>query len=151
MSYINKGHSWSWDDRRDDEGNPIWSYEQKSKDYTDERRTTSAGTGYILDFGSADLNKRFYGELLDAYKGTGEYALTTNNCGHAFQRAVNVIAEELGFPKNNSTIPGNHQKYIKSVLQPRGFVVGTVAYPKITVKEGAGKANGPKEASGRRP
>jgi len=85
MSIID-GVSYSWEGNgQNEDPNP--------SNYTDQRRTTSGGTGYILDFGSPQLNQKFKDSLKSAYEGTGDYKLTKNNCGDAFNNTFAKFEE----------------------------------------------------------
>ncbi|HTE32646.1 MAG TPA: RHS repeat-associated core domain-containing protein, partial [Chryseolinea sp.] len=159
VSYIRRGHSYSWDDYHDEiTGESEWNYDVDASDYTKDRSKTSAGTGYILDFGSDAINEKFWNTLYHAYDdgngGQVEYSLTSDNCGHAFLRAMNKIAGDLKLPtREEGSIPftpAQHGEYILSVLQPKGYVVQINSYSQSGAT-GAGRANRAVEAVGKKP
>jgi len=49
--------------------------------------------GYVLDFSSVSsgANLLFANLIEHAYDDTGGYKFFSNNCGHAFQRAINEL------------------------------------------------------------
>ena len=131
VSYIIDHISFSWQNDVSPEGRGIWTVNDRPMDFITERERTSAGTGYVLDFGRDDLNERFKDVLLKAYVGSNpsnkdRYALLDNNCGSAFQRAINAIAPDLGIPKDDAIKPASHGEYIKKWLQP--YIVNTFRY-----------------------
>jgi len=128
VSYVINGESFSWEGETTPDGKQGRYTTGDPQKYIDERRRTSAGTGYVLDFGSSKLNNKFKNELLKAYQGTGIYALTTNNCGHAFQRAINAMAGDLNISTNWRQAPAQHDAYINSVLKK--YIVNKNLYPK---------------------
>jgi hypothetical protein len=71
----------------------------------------------VLDFKSAEANARFAQLIKDAYNGTGGYGFLTNNCGHAFQRAINRM-NLPGVPTNDKIKPSNHEGFINDHLKP---------------------------------
>lgn len=117
VSYIVDGVSYSWEKfKNPDTGKEEWKVSKSPSDYLFDRGQTSPGRGYVLDFGSAEANARF-GELIkNAYNNTGGYSLTSNNCGHAFQRAINAM-KLPGVPENKVRSPGGHEKFINQHLK----------------------------------
>ena len=114
VSAVIDGISYSW------EGNGM-NKDTDPNNYINQRRTTSGGSGYVLDFGSAELNKKFKDAYLAAFNGTGGYSVKNNNCGHAFLRAINAIAAELGIKpggirKDDAIKPQSHANYIQTAL-----------------------------------
>jgi hypothetical protein len=108
-------------------GREEWRTERPASNYTDDRRKLSSGIGYVLDFGSPVKNRQFAVALLTAYRGTGGYDFTGNNCGHAFQRAINQM-KLPGVPQNTAIKPSRHEKFLKTHLS--NYVVGRTQYPK---------------------
>src|SRR6201988_3180877 len=106
-----------------------WTIKKPSKGYTEERSQASAGKGYILDFGQ-ELNKKFQNALVHAYDWNGPYDPIANNCGRAFNAAINTIAKEAGITKTVSVLPSGIKEYLEKNLAPNGFVKGTVDFPK---------------------
>ncbi|MEO8649244.1 MAG: RHS repeat-associated core domain-containing protein [Acidobacteriota bacterium] len=129
VSYVINGQSASWEGETTPDGKQgRYTKHDNPEDYTNERRKISAGTGYVLDFGSAAINAKFKNALLTAYYGSGVYTLTDNNCGHAFQRAINAIAGDLGIPTTKSIDPQAHRNYITKNLGQ--YLVNKNYYPK---------------------
>jgi len=120
VSYVIDGVSWSFDNTGYHPDNP--------DNYINERRTISGATGYVLDFGSAELNKRFKEAILDAYKDNGKYNVTSNNCASAFGRAINAIASDLQVQMNDSIKPKSHGEYIQKNLRPYIKATNTYSY-----------------------
>ncbi|MCA1629735.1 MAG: hypothetical protein LC774_05195, partial [Acidobacteria bacterium] len=128
VSYIINGTSYSWEAYRDEKtGDETWKQVDPASKYTEERRQLSSGRGYVLDFGSYQANDRFGQLIISAYDGKGGYGFTGNNCGHAFQRALNEM-NISGVPKNNEIRPSRHEKFIKNRLQ--SYIKETKEYPK---------------------
>jgi RHS repeat-associated protein len=128
VSYIIDGRSYSWEMYVNPRtGKEQWRTERPSTLYTDDRRKLSSGVGYILDFGSPAKNRQFAVALLTAYRDTGGYHLTKNNCAHAFQRAVNKM-NLPGVPQNTQIRPSQHEKFLKTHLWQ--YVTGGTHYKK---------------------
>ncbi len=122
VSYVIDGVSWSFDNTDYHRRNP--------DDYINYRRSISGATGYVLDFGSEDLNKRFKDAIVNAYKDNKKYSVTSNNCASAFARAINSIAGDLGVPLNNNIKPKSHGAYIQNHLKPYIKAINTYTYQK---------------------
>jgi hypothetical protein len=125
--------SYSW------EGVFNWTKNTPSSDYTNERAKTSAGTGYILDFGYK-LNEKFQNALKHAYDGYTRYNIKrpygpiTNNCGKAFSVAYNAIAPDIGRRANLALIlPEDVRTFItdkSGMRMPQQYLRGTQNFPK---------------------
>ena len=116
VSYVIDGRSYSWQMYVNPKtGREEWKTDRPASLYTDDRRKLSSGVGYILDFGSPAKNRQFAVALLTAYRGTGGYHLTKNNCAHAFQRAINKM-KLPGVPQNTAIRPSQHEKFLKTHL-----------------------------------
>lgn len=127
VSYVINGYSYSWQAHVDpDTGKEEW-LRMEPVAYVNERRQLSAGKGYVLDLGSADRNQQFGRAIINAYDGKGGYHLLKNNCGHAFQRAVNEM-KLGGFWRNNSIRPSQHEKFIKAYLSD--YIIRVNTYSK---------------------
>lgn len=127
VSYIINGVSYSWQGERDADGNYIWLEDRPASNYTDQRRRIGKGTGYVIDFGDYRTNDKFAQLIISAYDGTGKYKLTKNNCGHAFQRAINGLG--VGhIPRNDEIRPSKHEQFIKQNLYM--YTTAERSYPK---------------------
>jgi RHS repeat-associated protein len=121
VSYIimQEDKSYSWEGLKD------WTIKAASV-YTDERSKSSAGIGFVLDFG-AQLNDQFQYALLHAYDRSGlgktimgtekrTYDPVVDNCGEAFIKAINKISKEIGAPKTHTPFPSGVREYIEKNL-----------------------------------
>jgi RHS repeat-associated protein len=113
MSYNINGESWSWERggwRRDSLENYL-----KQNDWRE-------GIGYVLNDENnpawaaefAQQIESFHGDGNSAIPGFGPYGLIHDNCGEAFCRAVN----NMGLPRNDKVMPGEHAQYILQKLRP---------------------------------
>ena len=116
------------------EGAPFfneWTKNTPSSDYTNERSKTSAGVGYILDFGTK-INDKFQKNLKSYYEiaggVNGPYNPICNNCASAFVGAMNSIRKDLGVPMIIKPSPAAIEKYIRTNLMP--YVMGIREFPK---------------------
>jgi hypothetical protein len=126
VSYVIDGVSYSFD-------SDGYHSEPKPDTYIDKRRETSGGTGYVLDFGSADLNAKFKQMITNAYKnadGSIQSWTATNNCAYAFKAAINAIAGQLGVPTDSAIKPSSHGAYIQKNLKSFTTAVNTYHYIK---------------------
>jgi|GEM_PF-390263 len=127
VSYITMDDdtSYSW------QGIWNWTKDQPSSKYTSERSKDSAGLGYILDFGSTKINEKFQNALKHAYDYSySGYGPISDNCGAAFNRAINAISKDIGVPMSINIRPSAIREYIEKNLKPRNFVVGQREFPK---------------------
>jgi RHS repeat-associated protein len=114
VSYIINGFSYSWEAWVNPEtGKQEWR-RMDPVSYLNERRQLSAGTGYVLDLGSTARNTQFAKAIVNAYNGKGNYKFLTNNCGHAFQRAVNEL--KLSQVPYRLISPKQHEGFINNSL-----------------------------------
>jgi RHS repeat-associated protein len=124
--------SLSWDGTG---GNHIWSQEYSrqspSSDYTNVRSKESAGTGYVLDFGSK-LNAKFQEAMKHAYDGIRSWDPYYHNCTYGFAVGFNAIADELHMSKKEFHNPASVQKFIKEVLLQ--FKMGEKDFPNWGVR-----------------
>src|SRR5947209_819637 len=113
VSYItmqdDKSYSW--------QGIMDWTKDTPSSDYTNERSKYTAGVGYILDFGP-ELNDKFQNALIHAYDrtflgGKHIYDPVIDNCGEAFDVAINAISKDIGVPTTHAVLPSKIKEYIK--------------------------------------
>jgi len=118
VSYITMQDDQSWSFQSLD-GN--WTRNKPSSDYTNDRSKTSAGRGYILDFGSELKNEKFQSALktfndypLGIKRSYGVYG---NNCANPFNVAFNAIAGDLGMKKINIVYPERVGTFIRDNLQ----------------------------------
>ena len=118
VSYVIDAVSYSWQKYKDPKTGKQEYYALSARQYIEDKLQSGAtGVGYVLDFGSIEANRKFKSLLLSAYDGIGGYNIVTNNCGHAFRRAINAM-NLPGVPKNKEIRPSQHQKFIDTYLQP---------------------------------
>jgi hypothetical protein len=130
VSYIIDGVSYSWQRvDNDGDGQDDWRVDDPASKYLERSQKISGGTGYVLDFGSPELNQLFKRALIGAYQSRGQnYDVLFNNCGAAFARAINHIHGRLGVRANMSIQPSEHRTYMTTTLSQ--FIVETKRYEK---------------------
>ena len=116
--------SYSW------EGVWNWTIDKPSAQYTNTRsggELGSEGTGYVLDFGN--LNAKFQKALIHAYDSSyGGYGSISDNCGMAFNKAINAIRKDLEkrdkvkLPMSLNIRPSKIREYIENILMQRYVV-----------------------------
>jgi len=124
--------SYSWDMDSGHYYNQEWTIATPSSKYTDKRSDSSEGHGYILDFGG-ELNSKFQNALLHAYDGgwfghKRSYDPVSDNCGQAFNIAINAISKDIGLKPIHIVSPWEIRKYIENNL--RNYIAATTPYPK---------------------
>ncbi|NJM54261.1 MAG: hypothetical protein HC846_13300 [Blastocatellia bacterium] len=137
VSAIIDGVSWSFDSSG--------FHDQKPDDYISERSQISSGRGYVLDFGSSDINAKFKDAYLKAYdsivfgKKNSIYDPVNNSCATAFKVAINAIRGDLNkvrayhgqspIPINWNIKPASQENFIRSYLR-KDYGKGWNIYPK---------------------
>src|SRR5437868_1333829 len=133
--FMQNDQSLSW------QGGVDWTktLEHHSSDYTNVRSQSSSGVGYVLDFHDPQINVKYQDALYHAYdrsSGTGKrwYDPVKDNCGQAFNVAINAISKDIGVSSTKSlgsgiVRPREIGAYIQKYLKPRGFVVDTKQFP----------------------
>jgi len=116
--FMQNDQSLSW------QGGGDWTktLEHHSSDYTNVRSQSSSGVGYVLDF---------HDHAYDRSSGTGKrwYDPVKDNCGQAFNVAINAISKSIGVPTTHAVRPSQIGAYIQKYLKPRGFVADTKQFP----------------------
>ncbi|MEW6131397.1 MAG: RHS repeat-associated core domain-containing protein [Acidobacteriota bacterium] len=100
-----------------------WATVVPFEDYRNDNQEYRSGVGYVLDFGSPEKNRAFANSLMHGYEGQDPlfgippskwpYNLITNNCGHAFSRAL----WDNGLGMDFHVAPIEHQYYIENFMQ----------------------------------
>jgi RHS repeat-associated protein len=98
-----------------------WATPQPAQQYIAANQQYRSGTGYVLDFGSPAANARFAALIQHGYDnydpGFGlpgyPYNFITNNCGHAFSRALS----DMGY-NDSQILPSLHGSFIENNLAP---------------------------------
>ena len=127
--FMQNDQSLSW------QGGGDWTktLEHHSSDYTNVRSQSSSGVGYILDFHDPVINAKFQDALYHAYDKPGGgkrwYDPAKDNCGQAFNVAINAISKSIGVPTTHAVRPSQIGAYIQKYLKPRGFVADTKQFP----------------------